>query len=93
MNSLINLALLLWTLDSHQSFIISSYFEDVKIIFSIYEVLHGTVLVRHGHHAGKILEKGEKIKEMELIKTFSSPGNLLQSLHELFRDPRERGQF
>ena len=60
MNSLTNLALLLWTLDSHQSFIISSYFEDVKIIFSIYEVLHGTVLVRHGHHAGKILEKGRE---------------------------------
>ena len=49
-------------MDLHQSFIIGSYFEDVKIIFSIYEVLHGAVLVRHGHHAGKVLDGRKETK-------------------------------
>ena len=41
--------------DSHQGFVIRSDFEDVKIVFSINEVLNGAVLVRHSHHGGEVL--------------------------------------
>ena len=41
--------------DSHERLVVCPDLEDVQVVLGVNEVLHGAVLVRHGHHARQVL--------------------------------------
>ena len=43
--------------NSHERLVVVSNLEDVEIVLGVYEVLDRAVLVRHGHHAGQVLQE------------------------------------
>ena len=43
--------------NSHERLVVVSNLEHVEIVLGVYEVLDGAVLVRHGHHAGQVLQE------------------------------------
>ena len=44
-----------WQKYSHERLVVWPDLEDVQVVLGVDEVLHGAVLVRHGHHARQVL--------------------------------------
>ena len=67
--------------NSHERLVVVSNLEDVEIVLGVYEVLDRAVLVRHGHHAGQVLQE-----ELQLATQVSIDDRYLEATGCLYSD-------